>query len=74
MPGCFVPGTQVGNSSGGKKIEDVQIRDRVSSFADDKVTKSVVPKVCKVTRDFYYSLVAGDYSVKVTVEHPFYGA
>jgi hypothetical protein len=69
---CFVPGTIVGNSSGGKKIEDVKVGDKVESFADDKVTESVVSKIYKVTRDFYFKLVAGDYEVKVTAEHPFY--
>jgi hypothetical protein len=73
IPGaCFVPGTIVGNSSGGKKIEDVKVGDKVESFADDKVTESVVSKIYKVTRDFYFKLVAGDYEVKVTAEHPFY--
>ena len=71
-PSCFVPGTLVGNSSGGKKIEDVKVGDTVMSFKDDKIVESAVSKIYKVTRDFYFKLVADDYEVKVTAEHPFY--
>ena len=72
VPGCFLPGTIVNSSDGGKKIEDVQVGDKVDSFADNLITKSKVSKIYKVTRDYYYSLVAGDYQVKVTAEHPFF--
>ena len=71
-PGCFLPGTIVNNSDGGKKIEDVQVGDKVDSFADNALKQSEVSKIYKVTRDYYYSLVAGDYQVKVTAEHPFF--
>jgi len=70
--GCFLPGTVVSSSGGGKKIEDVKVGDKVDSFADNLITKSKVSKIYKVTRDYYYSLVAGDYQVKVTAEHPFF--
>jgi hypothetical protein len=71
-PGCFLPGTIVNSSGGGKKIEDVKVGDKVDSFRDNVITKSVVSKIYKVTRDYYYSLVAGNYKVKVTAEHPFF--
>ena len=73
IPGCFLPGTVVMSSSGGgKKIEDVRVGDRVDSFADNALRQSVVSKIYEVKRDYYYSLVAGDYQVKVTAEHPFF--
>ena len=71
-PGCFLPGTIVNGSGGGKKIEDVRVGDRVDSFADNALTESAVSQIYKVTREYYYSLVAGDYQVKVTAEHPFF--
>jgi len=71
-PGCFLPGTIVNGSGGGKKIEDVRVGDRVDSFADNALTESAVSQIYKVTRDYYYSLAAGDYQVKVTAEHPFF--
>ena len=71
-PGCFLPGTIVNSSDGGKKIEDVQVGDKVDSFADNALRQSVVSKIYEVKRDYYYSLVAGDYQVKVTAEHPFF--
>ena len=67
-----MPGTLVGNSSGGKKIEDVKVGDMVTSFKDDKIVESKVSQIYKVTRDYYFKLVADDYEVKVTAEHPFY--
>ena len=70
--GCFVPGTLVGNKSEGKKIEDVKVGDMVTSFKDDKIVESKVSQIYKVTRDYYFKLVADDYEVKVTAEHPFY--
>jgi len=71
-PGCFLPGTIVNGSGGGKKIEEVRVGDRVDSFADNALTESAVSQIYKVTREYYYSLVAGDYQVKVTAEHPFF--
>jgi hypothetical protein len=62
----------VGNSSGGKKIEDVQVGDRVKSFADDKIVNSSVSQIYKSQRDYYFEIIAGDYGVSVTAEHPFY--
>ena len=46
--------------------------DRVDSFADNALTESAVSQIYKVTREYYYSLAAGDYQVKVTAEHPFF--
>ena len=71
-PGCFLPGTIVNGSSGGKNIEEVRVGDSVDSFADNALTQSAVSQIYKVTREYYYSLVAGDYQVKVTAEHPFF--
>jgi len=71
-PGCFLPGTIVNGSSGGKNIEEVRVGDRVDSFADNALTESAVSQIYKVTREYYYSLAAGDYQVKVTAEHPFF--
>ena len=44
----------------------------VTSFKDDKIVESKVSQIYKVTRDYYFKLVADDYEVKVTAEHPFY--
>ena len=57
---------------GGKKIEEVRVGDSVDSFADNALTQSAVSQIYKVTREYYYSLAAGDYQVKVTAEHPFF--
>ena len=46
--------------------------DSVDSFADNALTQSAVSQIYKVTREYYYSLAAGDYQVKVTAEHPFF--
>jgi hypothetical protein len=72
-----VPGTIVSSSSGGKPIEEVQVGDSVDSFVDGTLTESIVSKIYKVSRDYYYKLIAGDregrpYSVHVTAENPFY--
>lgn len=72
--GCFVPGTLVKTSGGSEKIEDVKVGDKVTSF-DDKtgeVKDSIVTDLHQVYRDYYFSLIAGGYNVKVTAEHPFY--
>ena len=71
-PGCFLPGTIVNGPGGGKNIEEVRVGDSVDSFADNALTQSAVSQIYKVTREYYYSLVAGDYQVKVTAEHPFF--
>lgn len=69
---CFLPGTMVKSGSGEKTIEDIKVGDRVTSFVDNKITESKVSKIFERKRDFYYSLIAGDYSVKASAEHPFY--
>ena len=70
---CFLPGTKVETAEGSKNIETMSVGDRVKSFdGDDKVVNASVSKVMKFSRDYYYELEAGDYSVKVTAEHPFY--
>ena len=51
--GCFVPGTLVGNKSEGKKIEDVKVGDKVTSFKDDKIVNSSVSKIYKIQRNYY---------------------
>lgn len=73
VPGaCFVPGTIVGNKSGGVKIEDVRVGDSVTSFANDKIVNSSVSEIYKTQRDHYYMIQAEGYGVSVTAEHPFY--
>ncbi len=70
---CFLPGTKVETVEGSKNIETMSVGDRVKSFdGDDKVVNASVSDVMKFSRDYYYELEAGDYSVKVTAEHPFY--
>lgn len=70
--GCFLPGTFVKGESGIKKIEDIKVGDKVTSFKGGKIVESTVSNIYKRIRDFYYSLTAGDYKVKATSEHPFY--
>lgn len=68
----FMAGTIVSTPDGGRKIEDLEVGDRVVSFGNDEIMESVVSKTYKVRRDYYFDLVAGNYSVKVTAKHPFY--
>lgn len=44
----------------------------MTSFVDNKITESKVSQIFERKRDFYFSLIAGDYSVKASAEHPFY--
>ncbi len=70
---CFLPGTKVETAEGSKNIETMSVGDQVKSFdSKDKVVNASVSDVMKFSRDYYYELEAGDYSVKVTAEHPFY--
>jgi len=69
---CFLPGTKIGGVYGAKNIEDVKKGDVVISFEGDKVSYSKVSSIYQFERTFYYSLVAEDYSVKASAEHPFY--
>lgn len=70
---CFLPGTKVETAEGSKNIETMSVGDSVKSFdGSDKVVNASVSDVMKFSRDYYYELEAGDYSVKVTAEHPFY--
>ena len=48
VSGCFLPGTIVNGSGGGKKIEDVRVGDRVDSFADNALTESAVSQIYKI--------------------------
>ncbi len=72
--GCFVPGTTIRSSTGGKKIENIKVGDNVTSFDDktNQIKESSVINLHKVNRDFYFSIIAGGYHVEVTAEHPFY--
>lgn len=73
VPGaCFVPGTMVSNASGGKRIEEIQVGDSVTSFEEDRLVNSSVSQIYKTQRDYYFEIVAGEYGVSVTAEHPFY--
>jgi hypothetical protein len=70
--GCFLSGTLVKSRNGFSKIEDIKVGDEVTSFEDGKITQSKVSRIYERQRDFYYSLIAGDYKVKASAEHPFY--
>jgi len=57
-PSSFLPGTLVKSSTGEKKIEDIKIGDKITSFENGKVTESRVNQIYERKRDFYYSLAA----------------
>jgi len=69
---CFLPGTLIKSATGAKKIEDIRVGDKITSFENDKITESKVAQIFERKRDYYFSLIAGDYSVKASAEHPFY--
>lgn len=68
----FPPGTLIKTPVGSVKIEELKVGDIVTSFKEDNILDSKIRKIFKYERDFYYSLSAGDYSVKASAEHPFY--
>lgn len=74
-PGCFVAGTLVSMSDWTyKKIEDIEVGDRVASFTDDltfykgDVTDVMEPRV-EHTRKITFN---NGQTVRVSDEHPFY--
>ncbi len=68
----FPPGTLIKIPVGSVKIEDLKVGDIVTSFKENNILDSRIRKIFKYQRDFYYSLIAGDYSVKASAEHPLY--
>ncbi len=46
--------------------------DGVTSYGGDKIINSSVSEIFKIQRDYYFEVVAGEYGMSVTAEHPFY--
>ena len=73
-PGCFLAGTKISMAnSSSKKVEDIEIGDRVLSFySKNKLTSASVSKLFSRLADHYYLLKTENHEVNVTGEHPFY--
>ncbi|NYZ77733.1 TIM44-like domain-containing protein [Candidatus Micrarchaeota archaeon] len=70
--GCFLQGTLVQTEDGPMPIESLAAGKNVVSFSDDGISLSQVSSVFEVKRDSYYRITAGNHTVLVTAEHPFY--
>ena len=73
-PGCFLAGTKISMAnSSSKKVEDIEIGDRVLSFySKNKLTSASVSKLFSRLADHYYLLKTENHEINVTEEHPFY--
>ena len=69
-PPCFVAGTLITTADGLKKIEDIDVGDRVLTHTN--TFKDVVTPMTKETRGIFKLKVQGSPITYVTPEHPFY--
>ncbi len=71
--GCFLSGTLVQTSEGGRPIEQLHIGDTVLAFGpDSRLAPVQVEQLYSVQRDSYYQIKAANLTLSVTAEHPMY--
>lgn len=71
---CFTAGTLIKTIQGKKKIEDIQVGDKVLS-KDDKTGKIAYKKVKRLFKrevDKIYTVQVGKEKIETTAEHPFW--